>query len=151
MVFHRGLQFPARHDFQLVDLPVLPHYLVGWFIEPATMQPGKIVFVVDNRVAPGGYGTEDVGWYLDVSPWLDGTYAVNMYPTEPVFGPSVLVPAGKLMVFELDSYLPGQKLDLSHGEGFYVTLESEGAASKTKLGVWCGSPLQRLEWMGIIA
>lgn len=149
MVFSRWFQKPAEADYQLVDLPAYPNYVIGWFINPRTTQPGKLVFVVDNRVAAGGYGAQDVGFYMDLALTDTASYGIQLYPLDP-YGPSVLVPAGELRVFELDSYLPAKKLDLSQAVGFFVSVESEGAAAKTKMGVFCGAPLSLLEWQGII-
>ena len=149
MTFCRGLQKLPETDFRLVDLPPQPQYLIGWFIFPSTTQPGRLVFTVDNRVADGGYGTRDVGFYMDLSVSNFASSGVPLYPFDPV-RPSVTIPAGELKSFELDSYLPGQKLDLLHAVGFYVTVEAIGGAAKTKMAVLCGAPLSRLEWFGII-
>lgn len=149
MVFNRWFQKPAASDWQLVNLPVFPSYVLGWHIRQETTQPGKLVWVVDNRVAPGGYGSQAVGFYLDVILNNDTTYGLPLYPLDP-FGPSVEVPAGELAIFELESYLPGAKLDQTHGTWFGMSIESRGAAAKTKVGVLCGAPVSELYWFGIV-
>lgn len=150
MTFCRRYLKPAESDFQLVDLPVFPSYVLGWEIRPASAQPGRLVWVVDNRVAPGGYGTRDVGFYLDLVLTDGSSTGIPLYPFDPEVLPSVTVPAGELAVFEVDSYLPGVKLDLSHAAGVFMSIESRTLAGKTKVGVFCGAPLSHFEWWGMI-
>lgn len=142
-----NLLYPAfGQDSQDLNLPAPPNGVQGWSIKPTTTQPGRLIFQVDNRPVAAGYGVNPVRVSFKAKLTEGASYEIDLgYVDVPASGFHV----DSIPAFEVDSFLPGIKLDLTQCAEVSVRVAAIGGANKCGISVLCGAPVD-LTWSGVV-
>lgn len=142
-----NLLYPAFvQDGRQPSLPAAPDGMQGWTIKPTTSQPGRLIFGVDNRPIGAGYGVAAVRFSVKVKLTEAASYEIDLgYVDVPAAGFDL----ASVPTFEIDSFLPGVKLDMTQCAEVTVRIQSLGVATKTSVAVLCGAPAD-VTWSGVV-